>query len=317
MPHPLQQHIVAYSRYLAGERGLALRTQQSYLDQVQRFVRFLEGQGVMGPSEVDRPVLRRYVASLGQRDIQKRSIALKLSAVRSFFRYLVREGISPPNALWVRRSREAKALAPKLNQRLPTFLTEEEMVRLLETPELSTVYGIRDRAILELVYAGGLRVSEVSGLDVGAVDLARQEVRVWGKRSKERIALLGLPARDALHRYIHDARPHLLPENRRTVAMFLNRYGLRLSVRSIQNLVKECARRAGLDPDRVHVHTLRHSFATHLLDGGADLRIVQELLGHSSPSTTQIYTHITSAQAKKVYEATHPLAGGGRKDGRR
>ena len=314
MTQSLQQHIGAYRRYLAGERGLSLRTQESYLDQVQRFVEFLDRQGVADPSRVDRAILRQYVASLGRGDYRKSSIALKLSAVRSFFRYLVREGFAPQNALWVKRSREAKALAPKLDQRLPSFLTEEEMVRLLAAPDLSTVYGIRDRAILELIYAGGLRVSEVSGLDVDNMELSRQEVRVWGKRAKERIVLIGTPARHALERYLRDARPDLLPERRRTTALFLNRYGQRLSSRSIQNLVKECARRVGLDPDRVHVHTLRHSFATHMLDGGADLRVVQELLGHSSPSTTQIYTHITTAQAKKVYEASHPMAPRGRKE---
>ena len=314
MAQSLQQHIGAYRRHIAGERGLSLRTQQSYLDQVQRFAEFLDLRGVMDPSEVDRGILRQYVASLGQGDYRKSSIALKLSAVRSFFRYLVREGFAPQNALWVKRSREAKALAPKLDQRLPSFLTQEEMVRLLAAPDLSTVYGIRDQAILELIYAGGLRVSEVSGLDVDNVDLQRQELRVWGKRAKERVALMGAPARDALHRYLQDARPDLLPERRRTAALFLNRYGQRLSARSIQNLVKDCARRVGLDPDRVHVHTLRHSFATHMLDGGADLRVVQELLGHSSPSTTQIYTHITTTQAKKVYEASHPLAARDRKE---
>ena len=312
---PLRQHIEAYRRHLVGERGLSPRTQESYLDQVQRFVDFIDRQGISDPSAVGRAVLRQYASSLGQGDYRKSSIALKLSAVRSFFRFLVREGIAPQNALWVKRSREAKALAPKMDKRLPSFLTQEEALRLLAAPDLSTVYGIRDKAILELVYAAGLRVSEVSGLDLDSLDLAGLEARVWGKRSKERVVLMGVPARDALHRYLHDARPNLVPEARRATALFLNRYGQRLSARSIQNLVKDCARRVGLDPDRVHAHTLRHSFATHLLDGGADLRIVQELLGHSSPSTTQIYTHVTSAQAQKVYEASHPLAARARKEG--
>ena len=308
MLQPLERHIAPYRRYLAGERGLSPRTLESYLDSTKRFLAFLAEHGISDVASVDRPVLRQYVASLGHHQYEKRTIALKLSAIRSFFRFLVREGLAPRNALWIKRSREAKALAPKLDQRLPSFLTQEEMARMLEAPGVSTVYGIRDKAILELIYAGGLRVSELSGLNLDGLDLPKQEVRVWGKRAKERIVLIGTPARAALHRYLRDARPELLPENRRSAAVFLNRYGQRLSVRSVQNLVKVSARRVGLDSDRVHVHTLRHSFATHLLDGGADLRIVQELLGHSSPSTTQIYTHITSTQAKKVYEASHPLA---------
>lgn len=308
MSSMLREHISSYRRYLAGERGLAARTQESYLDNTARFIAFLDTHDISIASEVNRPILRQYVASLSHQQYEKRSIALKLSAVRSFFRFLVREGIAPPNPLWVKRSREARALAPKLDQRLPSFLTIDEMTRMLKAPDTSTTYGLRDKAILELVYAGGLRVSEASGLNLDGLDLDRQEIRVWGKRAKERVVLIGVPARNAIYQYLHTARPTLLPEHHRSSAVFLNRYGQRLSTRSIQNLVKASARRVGLDADRIHSHTLRHSFATHLLDGGADLRIVQELLGHSSPSTTQIYTHITSAQAKKVYEASHPLA---------
>ena len=305
-----QRYLLDYRSYLSGERGLSSRTLGSYTDHVRRFLAFLEGQGVPELSLVDRAILRRHVASLGQAGYDRSSVALKLSAIRSFFRYLVREGAVPQNALWTRRSREAKALAPKLDKRLPSFLTQEQMKRFLQGPDLSTVHGIRDAAILELVYAAGLRVSEVASLNVGSLDLHGQEVRVWGKRSKERSGLMGVPARDALHRYLREARPPLLLEGPRTDALFLNRYGRRISQRSIQNIVKRYARLAGLDPERVHTHTLRHSFATHLLDGGADLRVVQELLGHSSPSTTQIYTHITRAQAQKVYNAAHPFARG-------
>ena len=314
LDNPIAQHLDAYRRYLHGERGLSPRTREAYEDQVLRFIDFLNAQGVRDPAEVGRPILRQYVASLSYQAYEKRSVALKLSAVRSFFRFLVRERVVPANALWVRRSRESKALAPKLDQRLPSFLSQQEMERLLRAPDVTTIYGVRDAAILEMVYAAGLRVSEVAGLNLDSVNLETQEVRVWGKRSKERMGLLGAPARDALHRYLGDARGQLGLGRKHTNALFLNRYGRRLSQRSVQNIVKECALRAGLDPERVHTHTLRHSFATHLLDGGADLRVVQELLGHTSPSTTQIYTHITSSQAKRVYEASHPMASRARKD---
>ncbi len=304
----LRQWMPAYHRHLVGERGVSTRTLGAYVDNASHFISFLESEGVREPAEVQRGLLRQYVASLSGAGLRKRSIALKLSAVRSFFRFLVREGAAPRSALWVRRSREAKALAPKLETRLPSYLTESEIALLLRSPDLSTVYGLRDSALLEIVYACGLRVSEASGLDVPGIDLSAMEVRVWGKRSKERMVLMGVPARKAVQRYLRDARPVLASGSPGNQALFLNRYGARLSPRSIQNAVKHYARRAGLDPERVHTHTLRHSFATHLLDGGADLRVVQELLGHESPSTTQIYTHISSGQAKRVYGGSHPLA---------
>lgn len=308
MPGPFDEHLEAYRRYLVAERGLSPRTQEGYGAHAGAFLRFLERCGVATPAQVDRALLRRYVASLTEAGIQKSGVALRLSAIRSLFRFLVARGAAPSSGLWAGRSKEAKSLAPKLDKLLPPFLTEPEMDRLLRAPDPSTPLGLRDRALLELVYAAGLRVSEVVGLNVDGVDLRRREVRVWGKGSKERITLVGVPARDALVRYLKDGRPALLVDRPRTQALFLNRYGGRLSQRAVQYIVKGYARHAGLDEERVHTHTLRHSFATHLLDGGADLRIVQELLGHSSPSTTQIYTHITQAQARKVYEAAHPLA---------
>ncbi len=308
MDHRFSHELQAFVRYLGAERGLSPRTVEAYAAHAGAFLAFLDREGVADLGQVDRSVVRRYIASLTGAGIRKSGVALRLSAIRALFRLLVSRGEAPPSGLWTRASREAKAIGPKLDRRLPSFLTPPESQRLLEAPDLSTPYGLRDRAILELIYASGIRVGEVVGLSVGGVDLSLQEVRVWGKGSKERITLMGAPAREALLRYLRDGRPALLVDRPKTDALFLNRYGRRLSPRAVQLLVKEHARRAGLDPQRVHTHTLRHSFATHLLDGGADLRIVQELLGHSSPSTTQIYTHITQAQARKVYEAAHPLA---------
>ncbi len=303
----MQRQLDAYARHLGAERGLSPRTQEAYLHHARAFLEFIARQGVTDPRAVDRSLLRQQVASLRHADYKKAGVALRLSAVRSFFRFLVRQGEVPQNSLWTKRSREAKALTPKLDKRLPTFLTQTEADRMVSSPDTSTAYGLRDRAILELIYAAGLRVSEAAGLDVDALQLDDAEVRVWGKGAKERMGLLGVPAQQALGRYLTDARPELLGDSRSS-ALFLNRYGRRLSARSIQNLVKRYAVMAGLDPERVHTHTLRHSFATHLLDGGADLRVVQELLGHSSPTTTQIYTHVTQTQARKVYESAHPMA---------
>jgi len=179
--------------------------------------------------------------------------------------------------------------------------------RLLEAPDVSTPQGQRDRALLELLYASGLRVSELVRLDLEQINLDTREIRVWGKGAKERAVLMGKPAAEALTTYISGGRPKLLGEKRSSTALFVNRYGGRLPERRVQRILEKYARLAGMDK-RVHPHMLRHTFATHLLDGGADLRVVQELLGHAALSSTQIYTHVTKSQAKKVYLSAHPMA---------
>jgi integrase/recombinase XerC len=196
--------------------------------------------------------------------------------------------------------------APKLDKRLPSFLSSDEVTHLLEIPDTTTPQGQRDRAMLEFLYASGLRVSEIVGLNLDNVNIETREIRVWGKGSKERMVLIGKPAASALDIYLRDGRRRLLG-NSRTEALFVNRYGRRLSERFLQKAISKYAIMAGLDK-RVFPHMVRHSFATHLLDGGADLRVVQELLGHANLSTTQIYTHVTQNQARKVYLAAHPRA---------
>lgn len=296
----------AFEDSLLSERGLSLRTREAYIQHAWAFIDFLVHQGITNLGSVDRTILRRHVAFLHEAGWKKTSVALRLSSIRAFFRFLSRRGLVPRNPLWLGRSHEAKALAPKLDKRLPSFLSQQDIERLLAITDTSP-YGLRDRALLELVYAGGLRVSEAAGLDLENLDLGRQEVRVWGKGSKERMVVIGIPSKETMERYLAESRPALRGKLKGQ-ALFLNRYGQRLSVRYIQMIVKSRALEAGLDPTRVHAHTLRHSFATHLLDGGADLRVVQELLGHSSPQTTQIYTHITQVQARKIYQGAHPLA---------
>jgi len=174
-------------------------------------------------------------------------------------------------------------------------------------PDVGTEIGLRDSAILEVLYSAGLRVAEICSLNNGDIDFQASELRVVGKGDKERVALLGRPALRAVEAYLHKSRPEMVARPSET-ALFLNRYGGRLSARSIERLVKRYALKAGLDPN-FHTHTLRHSFATHLLDGGADLRVVQDLMGHSSPATTQIYTYVSTEQARKVYLQSHPRAG--------
>jgi integrase/recombinase XerC len=200
----------------------------------------------------------------------------------------------------------ATTVSPKLDKRLPMFLTVEEAKRLVESPDLSKPQGQRDRALLELLYASGMRVSELVNINVEQMNLATNEIRVWGKGAKERIVLIGAPAAQALNTYINEGRKELLG-GKKNNALFVNRYGERILVRRAQKILTKYARMINKN---VHPHTLRHTFATHLLDGGADLKVVQELLGHADLASTQIYTHVTQSRARKIYLSAHPLAQG-------
>jgi len=298
-----------YINYLRVERSASAYTVRNYTNDLQGnylrgpgkgFFQFLKFKKISSLKEVDKHVVRDYILWLMEQGIAKASIARKLSAIRSFCRYLVREGILATNPL-------EKVSSPKMDKRLPSFLTPEETVQLLKAPDLAKPQGQRDRALIELLYASGLRVSELASLNLEQVDLGTREIRVRGKGAKERMVLMGKPAAQALDTYLSQGRPELLGE-KKTGAVFLNRYGERLTERRVQRVLADYANRAGIQK-RVHPHMLRHTFATHLLDGGADLRVVQELLGHASLSSTQIYTHVTKSQAKKVYLKAHPMAG--------
>ena len=295
----MQQVFNRYINYLEAERNVSPYTVRNYTTDLLDFFQFLGAKGVGSLKEVDRYVVRDYLSHLIGRGLVKASIARKLSAIRSFYRYLLREEM-------ISTSPVATTSSPKLDRRLPAFLTVEEVEKLLEAPDLSTPQGQRDRALLELLYASGLRVSELVSLNLEQVDLDSREIRVWGKGAKERITLMGKPAARALSAYLSQGRPELLGE-KRSRALFLNRYGERLTERTVQKILDDYATKVGIGK-KVHPHMLRHTFATHLLDGGADLRVVQELLGHANLSSTQIYTHVTKSQARKVYLSAHPMA---------
>ena len=288
-----------FKRYLEIERHASQYTLRNYLHDLRHFINYAVKENIATLEDVDIQLLRRYIASLLEEGFEKSSIARKLSALRSFYSYLIQVNIIAKNPLLTISS-------PKLTKRLPAFLSSDEVNKLIMTPDISTPLGMRDKAMLELLYASGLRVSEIASLDIVNVNLEEREVRVLGKGSKERITLMGKPAVNAIDCYLREGRPKLIGQ-RSTDALFLNRYGRRLSKRSIQQTLSRYATAAGFTK-RVFPHMIRHSFATHLLDGGADLRVVQELLGHVSLSTTQIYTHVTQTQARKVYLASHPRA---------
>ena len=297
----MQELLNKFVNYLEAERNVSPHTVRNYTADLMGFFQFLRGEDIGSLKEVDRHILRDYLSHLIEQGFAKPSIARKLSAIRSFYRYLLREGM-------ISASPVANISSPKLDRRLPAFLTQEEMVKLLQAPDLSTPQGQRDRALIELLYASGLRVSELVSLELGQVDLDTREIRVWGKGSKERVVLMGKPAAAAITSYINRGRK-ILPGKRKGNALFLNRFGERLMGRGVQRILGKYAAKAGIDKP-VHPHTLRHSFATHMLDGGADLRVVQELLGHADLSSTQIYTHVTKGQAKKIYLSAHPMAQG-------
>jgi len=297
----VQDTFLKYINYLEAEKNASPYTVRNYRNDLLDFFHFLKSEKVGSLKEVNRHTLRDYMSYLLEQGIVKRSIARKLSAIRSFYRYLTREGT-------VSSSQVAAATSPKLDKRLPSFLTPEEIKRLLEAPDLSKPQGQRDRALLELLYASGLRVSELVKLNLTQVNLDSREILVHGKGSKERVVLMGRPAADALSNYIIQGRPELLGKKTGDT-LFINRYGGRITERSVQRMLEECTAKAGIER-RVHPHMLRHTFATHMLDGGADLRVVQELLGHADLSSTQIYTHVTKSRARKVYMSAHPLARG-------
>jgi len=273
------------------------------------FFQFLAARHVSDFREVDRQMIRDYLAWLMEKRVQKASVARKLSAIRSFCRFLLAEGLIEKSPLPINaagRKGERSSLSPKLDKRLPVFLSQVEIEKLLDTPDTTRPEGKRDRALLELLYASGLRISELWRLNLADVNFDSREIRALGKGAKQRVVLMGLPAVAALQDYLDNGRQRLSALNRDS-AVFINDQGKRLSVRGMQKMVRHYARACGFEKS-VHPHTLRHTFATHMLDGGADLRVVQELLGHADLSSTQIYTHVTKQQARKVYLKSHPLA---------
>ncbi len=287
-----------YQKHLTSIRQLATPTIRNYMNDLAAFMRFQAEAGSLDKiKSPDRRELRSYLAFLASNGYEKASISRKLTALRTFFGWMQETGK-------VDRNDTDMVAAPRQAKRLPYVVSEAEIERFLMAPDTSATLGLRDRALLELIYASGMRVSEINSLNIADVDLKSRECRVFGKGAKQRIVLLGETAAQWAEKYLIASRPKLATR-RSQDALFLNKLGGRLSTRSIQQTVKRNALKSGLDAN-FHTHILRHSFATHLLNGGADLRVVQDLLGHESPSTTQIYTHVSAEQARKVYLRAHP-----------
>ncbi len=284
-------HLLQLYREHLESRHLSPFTVRNYLTDLGHFLAFLEQEGV-ALEGLTRQDFRRYLARLLEEGVATASVARKVSTVRTFLRFLVREGYLAQDPL-------AGVRGPKRPRRLPAYLSPQQVAALIEAASGLGPFDLRDRALLELLYASGVRVSEAVGLDVDDVDLRAGMARVRGKGGKERMVLLGRPAVEALRRYLAQGRP-ALARSPQEGALFLNRDGRRLSARSVQAIVRAYAQKAGIDR-RVWPHLLRHTFATHMLDGGADLRVVQELLGHASPTSTQIYMHVTQEHQRRRY----------------
>jgi tyrosine recombinase XerC len=278
--------------YLEIERNYSALTVENYGRDLREFEAFLETSGAESDvGALDYLSLRRYLVRLSERKLNKRSVSRKISTLKSFFKFLMKEkyiSVNPAAAL----------IYPKREKTLPEFLSESEVFSILDAAYPDTISGLRDRSMMELLYGAGIRVGELVGLNVEDIDFFSAAVVVRGKGKKERLLPLGSKALSALQAYL---------DNRREGPVFLSRRGGRITDRQVRNIVKMIIRKLAFSK-RVSPHTFRHSFATHLLDRGADLRIVQELLGHSSISTTQIYTHLTTERLKQIYQRSHPRA---------
>ncbi|WP_166831089.1 tyrosine recombinase XerC [Thalassoroseus pseudoceratinae] len=303
----MDEAIDLFARYLRIERNSSALTVKSYTDDLRSLCEFFEEyQGQLyPPAEVTTQLLRTYVTFLHECQYARSTVARRLACLRSFFAFCVREGLCDTNP--------AKALrTPRAGRKLPHFLTTEQVGQLLDAPSANTPDGLRDRAILETTYSAGLRVSELVSLNVSNWDRDADVLRVLGKGRKERVAPIGSYAARALDRYLEVREPAASLPPAEQDALFLNRFGKRLSDRSVRRMLDKYLLQTGLN-QLTSPHTLRHSFATHLLDGGADLRSVQELLGHKSLTTTQIYTHVSTRRLRETYELAHPHAAGNRR----
>ena len=314
----MEQHLRSFLDYITLNRNASAHTVAAYESDLAQFLAFAAvhldvAPGDLGPEHLELAVVRAFMAHLYRQGQARTSVARKLSALRAFGRYLKREG-------WIESDPSALAVAPKRQQKVPAHLTVDEMSRLLDMPDGAEPLGRRDRAILELFYASGLRLSELVGLDLEDVNLPQRMVRVMGKGSKERLVPFNESTKRAIAAWLKDrvaltkpADPAIREQRSRTrnrsEPVFVNFRGARLTGRSVQRLVARyvaaCSTRFGISP-----HALRHSFATHLLAAGADLRAIQELLGHVQLSTTQRYTHVNAAQLLEVYRSAHPRARG-------
>ena len=291
-----------FRAYLLVEKNFSQYTAKAYTSDVMSFLIWLEDADV---SSVDYNKIREYLRFIYKYNYKKTTVARKISALRTFYKYLYRERVVEANPV-------SGVSAPKKTKSLPKFLDKEEIEQILNNVNIESPSGFRNRAILELLWATGMRISELSGLNFGDLNLEHNEIKVFGKGSKERIVLISERAKQYLERYIHTARRLVArdfppPPQEENSPVFINNTGYRLNPKTIRNVINSIVEKISL-PKRVTPHMFRHSFATYLIENGADLRVVQELLGHASISNTQIYTHISTKHLTDTYNKAHPRA---------
>jgi integrase/recombinase XerC len=299
----MQRHIAQFLRHLDAEKNSSPHTLKAYREDLVSLADYLANDAGQSPepASITTVELRGYVAALAEAGFAKSSIARRLASVRSFYRFGQREG-------WAKANPAAALRNPRKSRKLPHFLTTDEIARLLAAPPKKGKPGMRDRAMLETMYSAGLRVSELVGTNDGDLDLEQGIVHVRGKGRKERLAPIGSYAQRAISDWLAVRELSPKEDSGRAAPVFTNRFGTRLTTRSVGRMLEKYIAAASLD-GRTSPHTLRHSFATHLLDRGADIRSVQELLGHKSLVTTQIYTHVSTSTLRAAYEKAHPRAG--------
>lgn len=291
--------IAEFIHYLGAERGLAVNTLESYGRDLRLYQEYLTLRGAVSLEAATSSMVLGYLLHMQAEGKATATIARRLAALKAFYQYLVQEQKTDQDPT-------ANLESPKLERRLPKVLSVHEVEEMLRQPDLRTPAGLRDKAMLELLYATGIRVSELTSLNVGDVNFSQGFLRCLGKGGKERVVPVGSVAVESVRQYLLKGRPKLVRESRER-CLFLNHHGRRLTRQGFWKIVKKYAERAGIDRE-ITPHTLRHSFATHLLENGADLRAVQEMLGHADISTTQIYTHLTKGHLKDVYARAHPRA---------
>ncbi|MGE5704868.1 MAG: tyrosine recombinase XerC [Clostridia bacterium] len=294
------REIDAYADYLRVEKNASHHTVNHYVADIHEFVAFMKQHQMNSLDAVSSMHGRSYLARLAQNGLKRRSISRKLSSLRSFFRFLMREGVMAQNPF-------QSVSTPKVEKKLPSFLYPLEVERLLNAADEKTALGQRDRLIFELLYASGIRVSELVTLKVNAINLSMGVALVFGKGAKERYVPIGSYALEAIRTYLSSGRPQLLAGKQDSGFLLLNYRGEPLSDRSVRRIVDKYVEETALHLS-ISPHTFRHTFATHMLNAGADLRTVQELLGHVNISTTQIYTHVTKERLRQVYDSAHPRA---------
>jgi integrase/recombinase XerD len=295
----MESHLDLFFDYLTVERGLAANTRASYSSDLLKFLRYLQGQGIREWRQVGYPDVMAFLAQAQEQGLAPRTRARLLSAVRAFFKFMVRDS-------HLSESPVANLTSPRLRRHLPAVLGVAEVESLLSQPNLDLPLGQRDFAMLELLYATGLRVSELIALTVGRVNLAVGFLVAVGKGSKERIVPMGEAANEAVHRYVLESRPLIL-KGRMSDILFVTKRGAAMTRQGFWKLLKKYGRQANIRKP-LTPHTLRHSFATHLLERGADLRSVQMMLGHADISTTQIYTHVARERLREIHQKYHPRA---------